>query len=121
MTEYVPDRWCVIRIPNNRETVYKVFASWSGGYIGGDSWKLNSGIVRADLIDGCWHFQGSSGSVYVCGCNSYGTNGYGAGVLDSIIARAADQGHEITVMPSHTDWASLDYDPLQQWIKQGLE
>ena len=50
MTEYVPDRWCVIRIPNNRETVYKVFASWSGGYIGGDSWKLNSGIVRADLI-----------------------------------------------------------------------
>ena len=121
MTEYVPDRWCVISIPSNRETVYKVFASWSGGYIGGDSWKLNSGIVRADLIDGCWHFQGSSGSVYVCGCNSYGTNGYGAGVLDSIIARAADQGYEITVLPSHTDWASLDYDPLQQWIKQGLE
>ena len=63
MSEYTPDRWCVIRIPDAKETLYKVFASWSGSYTGGDSWKLNSGITQARLVDGAWEFEGSSGSV----------------------------------------------------------
>ncbi len=122
MTDYQPHRWCVIRIPGERETVYKVFASWSGSYTGSDSWKLNSGITEARLVEGVWEFTGTSGSVYRCRPNSYGTNAYGRGVLDNMITRLETAtGIVIEILDEHTDWATLDYDPLQQWIKQGLQ
>jgi hypothetical protein len=121
MSEYTPDRWCVIRIPSPKETIYKVFASWGGGYGGSDSWKLNSGITQAVLVDGAWEFEGSSGSVYKCRVGSYGTNNYGHGVLDSMIRNAKSAGMDIDILDEDTDWAHLDYDPLQQWIKKGIE
>lgn len=122
MSEYTPDRWCVIRIPDPKETLYKVFASWSGSYTGGDSWKLNSGITQAVLVDGVWEFEGHSGSVYRCRVGSYGTNTYGRAVLDDLITRTHEgTGIDIEILDEHTDWASLDYDPLQQWIRKGIE
>jgi hypothetical protein len=122
MSEYTPDRWCVIRIPGPKETVYKVFASWSGSYTGGDSWKLNSGITQARLVEGVWEFEGSSGSVYRCRQGSYGANAYGAGVLDDMIRRTHEgTGIDIDILDEGTDWAGLDYDPLQQWIRQGRD
>ena len=122
MSEYTPDRWCVIRIPGPKETVYKVFASWSGSYTGGDSWKLNSGITQAVLVDGAWEFEGTSGSVYKCRVGSYGANAYGAGVLNDMIRRTHEgAGIDIDILDEHTDWAGLDYDPLQQWIRQGSD
>jgi hypothetical protein len=121
MSEYTPDRWCVIRIPDPKETIYKVFASWSGGYAGSDSWKLNSGITQAVLVDGVWEFEGSSGSVYRCREGGYGTNNYGHGVLDSMIRDAKTAGMDIDILSEDTDWAHLDYDPLQQWIRKGIE
>jgi hypothetical protein len=120
MSEYTPDRWCVIRIPDPKETIYKVFASWSGGYAGSDSWKLNSGITQAVLVDGVWEFEGSSGSVYKCRVGGYGANAYGRAVLDDMITRTHEGlGIDIEILSEHTDWAHLDYDPLQQWIRQG--
>ena len=122
MSEYTPDRWCVIRIPGPKETVYKVFASWSGSYTGGDSWKLNSGITQARLVEGVWEFEGSSGSVYRCRQGSYGANAYGAGVLDDMIRRTHEgTGIDIDILDEDTDWAGLDYDLLQQWIRQGRD
>ena len=122
MSEYTPDRWCVIRIPGPKETVYKVIASWSGSYTGGDSWKLNSGITQARLVEGVWEFEGSSGSVYRCRQGSYGANAYGAGVLDDLIRRTHEgTGIDIEILDEHTNWAGLDYDPLQQWIRQGSD
>lgn len=121
MSEYMPDRWCVIRIPGERETIYKVFASWSGSYTGSDSWKLNSGITQARLVNGAWEFEGTSGSVYRCRLNSYGANAYGAGVLDDMITRTQEGlGMVIDILDENTDWARLDYDPLQQWIQKGV-
>jgi len=122
MSEYTPDRWCVIRIPEPKETLYKVFASWSGSYTGGDSWKLNSGITQAVLVDGVWEFEGYSGSVYRCRVGSYGANAYGRAVLDDMITRTHEgTGIDIDILDEHTDWATLDYDPLQQWIRKGIE
>ena len=122
MSEYTPDRWCVIRIPDPKETIYKVFASWGGGYGGSDSWKLNSGITQAVLVDGAWEFEGYSGSVYRCGVGSYGTNSYGHSVLMDMIRRTHEgTGIDIDILSEDTDWAHLDYDPLQQWIRKGIE
>ena len=122
MSEYTPDRWCVIRIPDPKETVYKVFASWSGSYTGGDSWKLNSGITQATLVDGAWEFEGSSGSVYKCRVGGYGANAYGRSVLDDMITRTHEGlGIDIEILSEDTDWAHLDYDPLQQWMRKGSD
>jgi len=43
----IPDRWCVINIiKDNDEPINKVFACWYGGYLGGDYWRMNSGIIN---------------------------------------------------------------------------
>ncbi len=121
MSDYTPDRWTVIRIHAPGEVVYKVFASWSAGYAGSDSWKLNSGITRATFVDPYWEFDGSSGSVYRCHLDSYGTNGYGSMVLSNLINNAEKQGTQIDVLGSETDWARLQYEPLAQWVESGVQ
>lgn len=121
MSDYQPDCWCVLKINAPNEVIYKVFASWSGGYSGSDSWKLNSGIVRATLVDQRWEFDGSSGSVYSCHKDSYGTNSYGGRVLSNLINKAQAQEIEITIMPENTAWDQLNYDPLQQWMASGTQ
>ena len=77
MSDYSPDRWVIVKIVTPNERLYKVFASWSSGYGGSDSWKINSGITQARLVDDRWEFAGYSGSVYSCHKEAYGTNGYG--------------------------------------------
>jgi hypothetical protein len=121
MSDYTPDRWTVIRIHTPGEVIYKVFASWSAGYAGSDSWKLNSGIVRATFTDPYWEFDGSSGSVYRCHQDSYGTNGYGGMVLGNLISNADAQGIQIQVLDRDTNWAQLEYDPLAQWVQTGVQ
>ena len=121
MSDYRPDRWTVIRIHATDQIIYKVFASWYGGYMGSDSWKLNSGIVRAALVDDSWEFDGSSGSVYSCHKDAYGTNGYGGHVLSGLLQQAEKQGIQIDVLSKDTDWAGLNYDPLAQWVQTGVE
>jgi hypothetical protein len=121
MSDYTPDRWLVLRIQAPTEILYKVFATWSGGYGGGDSWKLNSGITRATWADPYWEFDGSSGSVYCCHADSYGTNGYGGAVLSNLISKADQQGIQIDVLDRETDWSQLQYEPLAQWIESGVK
>lgn len=107
--EYRPGRWVVVKI-KSKETHYRVFAVWSGGYLHGDEWKLNSGITKAELIDDHYHFEGSSGSVYICRKNSYGSSGYGWGVLDGLTRSFAEKGFgEIELMPEETDFLNLEY------------
>lgn len=73
MTEYYPNCWVVIRMHYKEEVVYKVLGGWSGNYTQGDSWRLNSGIKKAeyDIAKDVWKFYGSSGSVYVCQPDQY--------------------------------------------------
>jgi hypothetical protein len=121
MSDYRPDRWTVIRIHATGQIIYKVFASWYGGFAGSDSWKLNSGITRATLVGDSWEFDGSSGSVYSCHKDSYGTNGYGGHVLNGLLEKAEQQGIEIDVLSADTNWATLNYDPLAQWVQSGTD
>ena len=66
MSQYFPDKWVVVKITTQNVTIHKVFACWYGGYLGSDSWKLNSGITRVFEEGQCFMFEGSSGSTYVC-------------------------------------------------------
>lgn len=71
--EYHPDEWCLVRIGGTHPH-YRIFASWRGGYLDGDSWRLNSGITRVEQDDNYFLFYGSTGSCYKCHRKSYGIN-----------------------------------------------
>lgn len=65
-----PDKWLLIEV-NNGE-YFKVFATWAGGYIDGDYWRLNSGVVSVEEDSDYYLFKGYSGSVYKCHKKAYG-------------------------------------------------
>ena len=55
MSNYTPDNWVVIKMDGD-EPHYRVLAGWSGGYLDGNSWKMNSGIVRVEMDGNYYHF-----------------------------------------------------------------
>ena len=63
---YTPDNWVIVEIADKDTTFYKVLGGWSGGYLDGDSWRMNSGITEVDEKEDCYLFHGQSGSVYKC-------------------------------------------------------
>jgi hypothetical protein len=121
MSDYSPDRWVIVKIVTAEEQLYKVFATWSGGYASSDSWQMNSGIVHASRVVDCWEFTGYSGSVYSCHKEAYGTNGYGGNVLQNFIDQMPAQGATMEIMPADTDWAAVPYDALQQFVAEGAD
>ena len=78
---YTPERWVVLDINNGNETIQKVFAGWYGGYLDGESWKLNSGNVSEEEFEDRWEFTGYSGSVYICYKHAYGMSAYMSNIL----------------------------------------
>lgn len=64
MTEYTPDSWVVVKIVGDEDNLHKVVGGWSGGYLDGDSWRMNSGIERVENGGDVWLVHGYSGSVY---------------------------------------------------------
>jgi hypothetical protein len=107
MSNYTPDRWVVIKISHGENIVYKVFACWYGGYAGGDSWKMNSGITSVVEENNYYVFSGASGSTYTCHKEHYGVNLYGQGVLSSLIAQAGELGATIEIMHEDTVFTEM--------------
>lgn len=81
---HTPDRWLILKITKNEESIYKVLAGWSGSYLEGQSWRINSGIKKVTEVDGYYLFEGDSGSVYKCHPKSYGANMIMSGILNSV-------------------------------------
>lgn len=111
MSDYCPDKWVVIKITApNSAPIHKVFACWYGGWAGSDSWKLNSGITKATLEGNVYSFEGSSGSVYECHKDIYGTNGYGWGVIQNFIEKTKEKGITMEILPEETNWVDINYE-----------
>jgi hypothetical protein len=87
MTVYNPDRWVIVELKYNDsdEVNRKVLASWYGGYLGSDRWKLSSGITEIVDKDSYYEIHNHSGSIYNCGKQSQGMSGYTAGVYNSFV------------------------------------
>lgn len=59
--------WVIIKIQEPGEPVlYKLLSGWRGGYLDGDSWKLNSGIVKIEKHEDHFLVHGYSSSIYKC-------------------------------------------------------
>jgi len=106
MTEYNPDNWVVVKIKGD-DPHYRVLGGWSGGYLDGDSWRMNSGITRVVDADDHWlHFHGSSGSVYRCNKGSYTLRMNNAHVW---VQLQELHGDKVEMMPEDTDWLTMDW------------
>ena len=106
--DYSPDSWVVLKVKEGKGTFpfYKVLAGWGGGYLDGDSWRMNSGINlvfdREDEI----HFYGESGSLYRCNKEAYGLRMSTAGVYKDLCLQQ-EFGGQIQLMPEDTNWMEL--------------
>lgn len=114
MATYTPDRWVVVKIISPKYgIVYKVLATWYGGYAGSDSWKLNSGITRAEYVpgdtQGYWNFYGSSGSVYRCWEGAQGLSMLAYSVLEQSRERIKEADGTVEVMPDTTQYQEINY------------
>lgn len=89
---YSPDKWIILKIKGTKETVYKVLAGWSGSYLEGQSWRINSGIRKVSKEGDYFLFEGHSGSVYKCHQKSYGTNMISSGILSQILSEPKNKG-----------------------------
>jgi hypothetical protein len=78
-----PDSWVIVQLPSKTE--YKLLAGYSGGYLYGNSWRLNSGIKSFHETDDNIVFNGYSGSEYCCNKGSERISMSFAGVLDTLL------------------------------------
>lgn len=82
-----PDKWTIIGDGKN----FRVFASWAGGYLGCDNWRLSSGIVKVEQDsenENVWLIHNHSGSIYKCGKHHEGIiASYNVGVFNNILEK----------------------------------
>ena len=110
MTEYTPDNWVILNLKAGKldSGFYKVLAGWSGGYLDGDSWRLNSGITEVEQDDSYYYFYGESGSRYKCHKDSYGLRMNNAHIYNSFKKQEKFED-QVFLMPEDTNWILLDY------------
>lgn len=86
MNEYIPDRWQVVKIAavESDVPVFRIFGTWYGGFVTGDSWRLNSGIEKIEDTGTSYAVYGSSGSIYRCFKGAEGMSMYTQGVFSSL-------------------------------------
>ena len=109
-----PDKWVVLELNNGGylsskpEPLYKVFGSWAGGYLDGDRWKANSGIVSLEEDDDYYYFIGYSGSCYKCHKKGYGVmTSYSQSILDNMIEKVSEINGSISVLLNDTNFMEL--------------
>jgi len=117
MSTYRPDNWVVIFL-NGDDPHYRVLVGWSGGYLSGDSWRMNSGIVRCEETTETrmfnnkeytaeyFDFYGSSGSCYSCNKNTYGLRMNNAYIWNQLQEKYGDK---VQMMDENTDWSKMDW------------
>jgi hypothetical protein len=105
VTEYNPDNWVVLKMVYKDKTFYKLLAGWSGGYLNGDSWKLNSGIEKVELDNDRYKFYGSSDSVYSCHKDGYGLRMSTVDIYSTMKKTYPDQ----VEMLEDCDWLQMEW------------
>jgi len=108
MSEYYPHNWVVLKLKADKgaDPIYKVLAGWSGGYLDGDSWRMNSGITSVVEENKSFEFYGESGSCYVCRKGDYRLTMANAGIYNKLVKAFPDK---VELMPEDTDWLNVKW------------
>lgn len=91
MLFHTPEEWLLVKI-DGPIPHYRVFGSWRGGYLSGDSWRMNSGVTSVEEDGNYYLFHGESGSVYKCHKKAYGIK---SPHNNSVLANYKAQGKNI--------------------------
>lgn len=111
MSTYNPDKWVMLKFNHKGEVIYKILASWYGGYAKSDSWKLNSGVTKIEEDGQLYRFHGSSGSVYQCHKATYGMSAYTMGILASFQKQVSEaEGVTLELMSDDTNFMEINYE-----------
>ena len=102
--EYIPDNWVVLKINYDGMITYRVLAGWSGGYLYGDYWRMNSGITRVEEDGDYYNFYGQTGSCYRCHKKGYRMTMANGGVYNQLKEQFGDK---VEMMPKDTEWRHL--------------
>lgn len=100
---YHPDKWLLVKI-SGTDPHYRLFGAWSGGYLGSDEWRLNSGVTRVEEDEKYYYFYGSNGSCYRCHKEMYGSTAYGWAVV-----RGYEDEDRFTVMDKPDNIMEMDW------------
>ena len=104
--DYRPNNWVIIKFKGD-DPHYRVLGGWSGGYLDGSSWRMNSGITRVEESDdNHLKFYGASGSCYEVSKDTYMLKMNNAGVWDQL---QEIHGDKVELMDSDTDWFAMDW------------
>lgn len=88
MSEYLPNKWAILSFDMDDGTkLYKIVASWYGGYLEGDSWKISSGITGVIVEEDHFVVNNHSGSVYKFGKECHGMSAYTASVVSTYLTK----------------------------------
>lgn len=97
MSEYSPDAWVLLRLTDKGSILNRIFAGWYGGYLGGDSWKLSSGVTKIVKVNSIYEVHNESGSIYRCHEHCERMTGYQHSVLSNWVKQAAETNGEVTI------------------------
>lgn len=114
MSKYQPDKFVVIKITNSKgKSHYRVFGSWSGGYLSGDSWRLNSGIKSVEAKGPLLLFHGASGSIYEVHKEMYGVTAYSTSVIEEWKEDYREgRGPKLEVLEDR-DWTQFNFGDME--------
>ena len=105
------DNWVVLKIipnaPDEKDSFYKLLVGTSGGYLDGNSWRLNSGIVKCEKNeDGDYEFSGHSGSIYLCRPSQCVMRMNNAQIYEQM---KDEYGDKVMLMDDRDDWTKFDW------------
>lgn len=97
--DYTPDGWAFLKIQvEGCDPRIKVFGSWSGGYLNGDSWRVNSGCTKIEEDESGYIVSGYSGSQYILNKQNNHITSYNKGVLEDMIQELQSYGHKAEII-----------------------
>lgn len=87
-----PDKWEIVKVEVQDETVYRIFSSFYGGYGGSDSWLFSTQIVHIEDCKDWWLVTTRSGKNYTLYKNSKGMSGFASNAYQQQYNKAAELG-----------------------------
>lgn len=100
----IPDNWVVIKVCSDTPH-YRLVCGWKGGYVHGDSWRINSGIVSCTKQDKHFLFEGESGSLYSCHEDGYKMTSIMYWPIESF----RTNNIPVEILDEDTDWEKMQW------------
>lgn len=93
-----PDRWVILEISNDEESVKRILSGWTGGYLEGDSWRFSSAVVEEQSDNTHYTFTTKSGSTYRCRATAEGLTTLTSGMYSVLTDKFEDAGYNVKML-----------------------